>query len=110
MINLHIGHLPEYKGNHCIFFALYDGAVNKVSATLHLLTQRLDGGEVLEQVIPPVLPTDSEEKLYTRCVHMAMDQCVKHVGRFSLGERLECVQQENTGRTFDTATARLGRS
>jgi methionyl-tRNA formyltransferase len=35
MINLNTGHLPEYKGNHCIFFALYDGAVDKVAATLH---------------------------------------------------------------------------
>lgn len=49
MINLHIGHLPEYKGNHCIFFALYDGAVDKVSATLHQLTLQLDGGDILDR-------------------------------------------------------------
>jgi hypothetical protein len=35
MINLHMGQLPEYKGTQYIFFTLYDGAVEKVPATLH---------------------------------------------------------------------------
>ncbi|RFU80689.1 hypothetical protein TARUN_1513 [Trichoderma arundinaceum] len=100
MINLHIGHLPEYKGNHCIFFALYDGAVDKVSATLHQLTPHLDGGDVLDRVFPPILPEDSEETLYARCVHMAIDRCVKHVEQYSLGKRLEFAPQKAVGRTF----------
>ena len=79
MINLHIGHLPEYKGNHCIFFALYDGAVDKVAATLHQLTPQLDGGAIVDRVFPPVLPTDNEETLYARCAHMVIDRCVNHV-------------------------------
>jgi folate-dependent phosphoribosylglycinamide formyltransferase PurN len=100
MINLHTGHLPEYKGNHCIFFALYDGAVDKVSATLHQLTSDLDKGHILDRVVPPVLPEDNEETLYARCIHAAIDRCVKHAARFSRGERLEFVPQENIGRTF----------
>ncbi|KAL6851829.1 nucleotide-binding domain-containing protein [Trichoderma novae-zelandiae] len=100
MINLHIGHLPEYKGNHCIFFALYDGAVDKVSATLHQLTPHLDGGDVLDTVSPPILPGDSEETLYARSVHMAIDRCIRHVEQFSLGKRLEFTPQTATGRTF----------
>jgi glycine/D-amino acid oxidase-like deaminating enzyme/folate-dependent phosphoribosylglycinamide formyltransferase PurN len=100
MINLHTGHLPEYKGNHCIFFALYDGAVDKVSATLHQLTSDLDGGNILDRVFPPILPDDNEEMLYARCVHLAIDRCVKHAEQFSRGERLEFVPQEAIGRTF----------
>ncbi|KAJ9300047.1 hypothetical protein DTO271G3_2164 [Paecilomyces variotii] len=68
MINLHTGHLPEYKGNHCIFFALSNGAVDKVSSTLHQLTSTLDGGDILDRVIPPVFPADNEEMLYTGAV------------------------------------------
>jgi glycine/D-amino acid oxidase-like deaminating enzyme/folate-dependent phosphoribosylglycinamide formyltransferase PurN len=100
MINLHIGHLPEYKGNHCIFFALHDGAVDKVAATLHQLTADLDGGDVLDRVFPPILATDNEEALYARCVHAAMDRCVEHIGRVSWGEKLEFAKQEHIGRTF----------
>jgi glycine/D-amino acid oxidase-like deaminating enzyme len=100
IINLHTGHLPEYKGNHCIFFALYDGAVDKVAATLHQLTPHLDGGDVLDRVFPPVSPSDTEETLYTRCLHMVIDRCVEHAELFSHGKRLEFVPQEAIGRTF----------
>ncbi|PLN81478.1 FAD dependent oxidoreductase-domain-containing protein [Aspergillus taichungensis] len=100
MINLHIGHLPEYKGNHCIFFALYDGALDQVSATLHQLTAELDGGGILERVSPTVSAEDNEETLYTRCLHLAIDRCIAHAERFARGEPLAFETQENVGRTF----------
>lgn len=100
MINLHIGHLPEYKGNHCIFFALYDGAVDKVAATLHQLTLTLDGGNMLDTVSPTILPSDNEESLYARCVHMAMDRVVEHAESFAEGKPLKFVKQENIGTVY----------
>jgi glycine/D-amino acid oxidase-like deaminating enzyme/folate-dependent phosphoribosylglycinamide formyltransferase PurN len=100
MINLHMGSLPDYKGNHCVFFALYDGAVDKVAATLHLLTSQLDGGAVLDRVAPPILPSDTEETLYTRCLHMAIDRCVEHVSRLSSGEEVEFFPQSQDGKMF----------
>ncbi|OTB04990.1 hypothetical protein M426DRAFT_11079 [Hypoxylon sp. CI-4A] len=109
MINLHTGNLPDYKGNHCIFFALYDGAVDKVSSTLHQLTSLLDGGDVLDRVFPTVLPGDNEESLYTRSMHMAMDRAIKHAELFSKGNRLEFVKQETTGRTFRHRDRTLGK-
>ncbi|KAK3303704.1 FAD dependent oxidoreductase-domain-containing protein [Chaetomium strumarium] len=100
MINLHTGHLPEYKGNHCIFFALHDGRVDKVAATLHQLTAALDGGDVLDRVFPLVEPRDSEETLYTKCLEMSIDRVVEHVGRFAKGEKLEFVPQRGEGKMF----------
>lgn len=100
MINIHTGHLPEYKGNHCIFFALYDGAVDKVASTLHQLTSSLDGGDVLDRVFPPVLPADNEETLYTRCLEMSIDRCVDHVVRFFRGEKLDFLPQKADGNMF----------
>lgn len=100
MINMHTGYLPEYKGNHCIFFALYDGAVEKVASTLHQLTQSLDGGDILDRIFVPVLSTDNEETLYTRCLQMSIDRCIDHIGRFCRGERLEFLSQKAEGRIF----------
>jgi len=100
MLNLHTGHLPEYKGNHCIFFALYDGATDKIAATLHQLTSSLDGGDVLDRVYPAVLPSDDEEALYTRCLEIAINRCVDYIGRFASGKRLDFVPQVTDGRTF----------
>jgi methionyl-tRNA formyltransferase len=100
MINMHTGHLPEYKGNHCIFFALYDGAVDKIASTLHQLTSSLDGGDVLDKFFPLVLPEDNEETLYTRCLEMSIDCCVDYIGRFSNEEKLVFVPQKAEGKTF----------
>ena len=100
MINMHVGHLPEYKGNHCIFFALYDGDTSKVAATLHQLTPRLDGGDILDTVYPPILPSDNEDTLYTRCIHLVMDRCLEHIEQFSRGRELSFVPQKKAGRMF----------
>lgn len=100
MINLHMGHLPEYKGNHCIFFALYDSGPDKVAGTLHQLTSQLDGGNILDTVFPPILPTDNEETLYTRCLHMTIDRCIEHVMQFCSGKNLEFTPQANTGKVY----------
>ncbi|KAK1675207.1 FAD dependent oxidoreductase-domain-containing protein [Colletotrichum godetiae] len=100
MINMHTGHLPEYKGNHCIFFALYDGAVDRVASTLHQLTPELDGGDVLDRVFPKIDPDDNEDTLYTKCLEKSIDRCVEHIGLFSKGKRLEFVAQQAGGRTF----------
>ncbi|KAK1634025.1 FAD dependent oxidoreductase-domain-containing protein [Colletotrichum phormii] len=100
MINMHTGHLPEYKGNHCIFFALYDGAVDRVASTLHQLTPELDGGDVLDRVFPEIDPEDTEDTLYTKCLEKSIDRCVEHIGLFSKGKRLEFIPQQAGGRTF----------
>ena len=100
MINLHVGHLPEYKGNHTIFFALYNGELDKVAVTLHQLTSTLDGGDILDVVYPPILPSDDEDTLYTRCIHMGMDRLLEHIEKFFCGQKLSFVPQKEIGEMF----------
>lgn len=68
MVDIHTGHLPDYKGDCCIFSALYDGAVNKSASTLHQLTSSLDGGDALDRNFPHALVEDGKEIMYTRCL------------------------------------------
>ena len=100
MINLHIGHLPEYKGNHCIFFALYEGALDKIAATLHVITPQLDAGAILDTVSPPVLASDNEDTLYTRCAHMAIERALEYSEQFARGQSLALHSQNTDGRMF----------
>ena len=100
MLNLHMGHLPEYKGNHCIFFAIYDCAADKVAATLHQLTPQLDGGNILEVVRPTVLPSDSEDMMYSRCLHMAIDRSAELAQRYFTEGKLESSPQKGEGQMF----------
>ncbi|RMZ70942.1 FAD dependent oxidoreductase [Pyrenophora seminiperda CCB06] len=101
LLNLHIGHLSEYKGNHSIFFALYDGATDKIAATLHQLTGT-SSLDVLDHIYPPILPTDNEQTLYTRCLEQGINRCINHVARFASGKPLYFAPQqvvEDGGRT-----------
>ena len=46
-INLHMGISPYYRGSACNFWALYDYRPNYVGATIHLLDENIDAGNIL---------------------------------------------------------------
>ncbi|SOB79503.1 formyl transferase [Streptomyces sp. 1331.2] len=103
MINIHGGYLPQYKGNHCVFFAFLRKDYRRIGASLHLVTSRLDGGELVEVVRPEVLPQDNDEHLYDRSVHLAIDRLAEILTVFEAGGGdtvLRTVAQEDTGETF----------
>ncbi|MFD8751683.1 formyl transferase [Kitasatospora sp. NPDC059577] len=101
MINIHGGYLPQYKGNHCVFFAFLRKDYHRIGASLHLVTSRLDGGELVEVVRPEVLPQDNDEHLYDRSVHLAIDRLTEILTVFEAGGTvLRTVPQEDTGETF----------
>lgn len=89
MLNLHTGYLPDYKGNHCIFFALYERQYDRVAATIHLVNEELDGGDVLEVVPVEGCSKMREEALYARCAHAVIDRCLEQVQVYASGGELE---------------------
>ncbi|MFF2354890.1 formyl transferase [Kitasatospora sp. NPDC058115] len=101
MINIHGGHLPEYKGNHCVFFAYLRKDYRRIGASLHLVAARLDGGALLEVVRPGIRPQDNDEHLYDRAVHLAIDRLVEILAALEGGQvLLRTTPQEDTGETF----------
>lgn len=56
--NLHMGLSPFYRGAACNFWALYDGRVDLVGATIHVLTTGLDAGPIFFHALPPAIDTD----------------------------------------------------
>lgn len=65
MLNIHPSLLPLYKGLHTHERALADGA--KIhGASVHFVSEELDGGEVILQAQVPVLPNDTAETLSDR--------------------------------------------
>lgn len=76
-INIHGGHLPEYRGNHCVFFAFRNRDFGRIAATLHVVSAQLDGGDVIEVVQPEIYPHDNDEHLYCRSLHRAILRLVE---------------------------------
>ena len=65
MLNIHPSLLPHYKGLHTHARALADGATRH-GASVHFVSEELDGGQVIEQVPLAILPDDTVEKLTAR--------------------------------------------
>jgi len=71
-INLHGGYLPDYRGNNCFFFAVYNRDFHKIGSTIHHLSLGIDTGDIIEIAVPPIYPSDNSEKLYCRAEKLAI--------------------------------------
>lgn len=65
ILNIHPALLPAFRGLHTHARALAAG-VNEHGASVHFVTEELDGGPVILQAKVPVLPGDTEETLAAR--------------------------------------------
>ncbi len=65
LINIHPSLLPAFKGLHTHQRVL-EAKQREHGATVHFVTEELDGGPIILQAKVPVLPEDTEEQLATR--------------------------------------------
>jgi phosphoribosylglycinamide formyltransferase-1 len=65
ILNIHPSLLPKYKGLHTHRRALEAGDVAH-GVSVHFVTESLDGGPLIAQVVVPVLPDDDEPTLSQR--------------------------------------------
>jgi phosphoribosylglycinamide formyltransferase 1 len=65
IVNIHPSLLPKYKGLDTHARAIAAGDV-EAGASVHLVTEELDAGEVLGQARVPILPGDTPESLAAR--------------------------------------------
>jgi phosphoribosylglycinamide formyltransferase 1 len=85
MLNIHPSLLPLYKGLHTHERALTDGA--KVhGASVHFVSEELDGGEVIAQTQVPVLPGDTPETLSARVLDIEHPLYVKALALVASGQ------------------------
>lgn len=88
MINLHPSLLPKYRGTDTYRRAL-DAGDRQHGASIHFVTEELDGGPVIAQVVIPVWPDDDPASLAARLAPMEHRLVVATVELFATG-RVEC--------------------
>jgi folate-dependent phosphoribosylglycinamide formyltransferase PurN len=98
ILNIHGGYLPDYRGNHCFFWALYDGRPDRIGSTIHFVDPGIDTGDVLEVVPVTVTADDTAETLYCRAEHEAISHLVHCLHLLEAGQQLPRVPQMRTGR------------
>ncbi len=101
MLNIHPSLLPRFQGLHTHRRAL-EAAETEHGASVHFVTEELDGGPVVLQVPVPVLPDDTEEQLAARVLeqeHRIYPQVIDWFARGRL--RLEGGRVMLDGRPLD---------
>ncbi len=98
IINIHGGHLPDYRGCHCVFSAIQDGRFDAIGSTIHFVDVGLDTGDLIEVVRPAVRRTDDPERLYSRSERLAAQRLVELLGQLERGSSLPRKAQSFKGR------------
>lgn len=88
MINLHPSLLPLYRGTNTYQRAI-DAGDDRHGASIHFVTEELDGGPVISQVVIPILEGDDASSLSARLAPMEHRLVVATAGLFS-EHRVEC--------------------
>lgn len=101
VLNLHGGCLPDYKGNHCMFFALYHGDFDRIGTTIHFVDPGVDTGDIVEVVRPALRPTDNAEALYCRAERAAVHRLVTLLDHYERGGALPRTPQPPRGRQYN---------
>jgi hypothetical protein len=93
-INIHMGISPYYRGSMCNFWALFDGQLDLVGATIHRLSRGLDSGNILFHV----LPGDGDYGPFEfgmRAVDAAQRELLKHAACGDLDRCIDVAQDDN---------------
>jgi phosphoribosylglycinamide formyltransferase-1 len=88
MINLHPSLLPLYRGTKTYQRAI-DAGDSQHGASIHFVTEELDGGPVISQVVIPILEGDRPDTLAARLAPMEHRLLVATV-EFLTKHRVEC--------------------
>ena len=88
MINLHPSLLPLYRGTDTYQRAI-DAGDTSHGASIHFVTEELDGGPIISQVLIPILAGDDAASLQARLAPMEHRLVVATVALFSC-HRVEC--------------------
>lgn len=102
VINIHGGYLPDYRGNHCMFFALYNGDFDHIGTTLHFVDRGIDTGDILEVVVPALRPDDNAEAMYSRAELAAVHRLVAWLDHHEKGGELPRTPQGRKGTLYNT--------
>jgi methionyl-tRNA formyltransferase len=93
--NLHPGYLPWGRGFYPVFWAMHDGT--PAGATLHQMTERLDGGPIVEQIDVAYSDADTGGSLHQRVREAEKELFQRYWPKLCAGETLSTRRQEAGG-------------
>jgi methionyl-tRNA formyltransferase len=84
--NAHPAHLPGFRGTGVVGWSILRGV--PVTVTVHLVSPRLDAGDVVEQRLVPIEPGESLAEIEAHADQMCVDALTDVVARLYRGEEV----------------------
>jgi methionyl-tRNA formyltransferase len=70
-INIHLGYMPNYRGEDSVFWPLYYGDYEHVGVTIHRIDAGIDTGPILARGTPALTPQDTEASIVAKTAPVA---------------------------------------
>ena len=90
--NAHPAHLPGFRGTGVVGWSILCGA--PVTVTVHLVSPKLDAGDVVERRLVPIEREDSLEAIEARADRMCADVLADVIARVYRGDGLDGTSQD----------------
>jgi methionyl-tRNA formyltransferase len=109
VLNCHMGVLPQYRGMDVVEWALLEGNLHQVGATVHFMDPGVDTGDILQVQQVSVEPGEGISHLRDRIeplmVHLMVQTCIDYIG----GKLKRMPQKFAEGRQYFVMHPRLMR-
>lgn len=102
VLNLHGGYLPDYRGNHCVFWALYHADFDRIGASIHRVDPSVDGGPLVDRVVPEIDLGANAEALYCRAEKLGVHRLIELLERLAATGELPERPRLPPGRLYRT--------
>jgi|WetSurMetagenome_2_1015567.scaffolds.fasta_scaffold62450_2 folate-dependent phosphoribosylglycinamide formyltransferase PurN len=99
-INLHGGLSPWYKGSATLFWPLYFQQPELAGITYHILSKKIDGGELLQHYRPVIKANDSISDIGCRAIKDGSEFGIKLLKKLTKKNNLDKYPQKTTGKLF----------
>ncbi|CAM3530166.1 formyl transferase [Marinicrinis lubricantis] len=101
--NIHGGLSPWYRGNITLFWPFYFLKPNWAGMTIHQLTSRLDGGDIIHHAVPELERGDGIHDVACKAVMQAAQDLVHILDLKMNGKEMTPVPQKSSGKLFTSA-------
>jgi len=101
--NIHGGLSPWYRGNITLFWPFYLLKPNWAGMTIHQLTDKIDGGDILHHSIPELNEGDGIHDVACKAVIKVSEDLITILNMFKLGKQIELVEQKSSGKLFNSS-------
>lgn len=99
-INLHGGLSPYYKGSATLFWPFYFQQPELAGITYHMLSKKIDGGEILQHFRPAMYEDDTVADIGCRAISDGSEAGVALLNKLKETGTLEKYPQKGTGKLF----------